>query len=380
MRIYLALCAGFSLGYLSFFFLPLLTPILVANYGVQESLVGWVVGAEVAALTLSTVLLSRNIASANWFSLSLRGVLVLILSNLAMLPADGFVPTLLLRALSGVGEGALLVCAFAAAGATAKPEKSFGLMSVVGGLLSAAGLILVPGLLENWGDRGLFVIFALAGLLVIPLLTGLNTSQSTVEQDTQGQSALPLSFAYVGALSGGVFLLALSGYGIWPFLDFQAVNLGLAEERRASLYAFTTLMNVLGSVIPVALGMRLGLKLPVIVGSLLCVVCLISIGLAQSQLLFMQGSSLLLGSVAMVLPYVMAFCAMCDESGQLVARMPAVLGMGQASGPVLAGILLPSGFATVGLVFGLLCLLSTLLFALVLFRPSLGRLTGEPAR
>ncbi len=365
MKFYLSLCVGFTFGFLSFIALPVWAPVLASHYGISEPVVGWVVSLEMAILALSSFVLSQKVDSIDKRFVCLLGVAILVVCNVFMVIVGGLLPVLVLRALCGLGEGAIVVCVSAAAASTKAPEKTYAIMNVVFGVVGAAFLGLGPVLVEVFGGVSVFGVFAALGVISLPLIRWVSVLPPKAPE-CQGTGVPIFSGLFLFALFGGVFLLTVVDLGLWTYLDFKASRLNLGLGFRSITYSMCAILTIVGSSLPLWLGLRFGFKGPILTAALLSSICAVTVGVASSGMQLALGIVFLVFSFQVAIPYIMGFCAVRDPSGRLVAKVPGVIGAGQAVGPAVAGMLIGFGFESMGMIFSLFCLVGALLFFVVL--------------
>jgi predicted MFS family arabinose efflux permease len=308
---------------------------LVDGFGVGEAGAGALGSLELGGLAASSLVLAPRVGRVSRRRLAIWGALWACAGHGFSALADSFSILALARLVAGLGEGAAIAAANSAAASARDPDRLFAKASVLGGLIAAAILVVLPYAIEPWGHLGGFGAVAGISALCVPFLLWL--------------PALPGSASAAGGLPGrnllgiatlGAILLFSAAQGaIWAFSERIGIAIGFSREEVGLALGVTTLAGLVGGVIAAVLGTRGGRALLLTVGLGANVVTTWMVVMAGSSELYLAG--LFFWSVAFyfALPYLLGTAAALDSLGRWAAAAAGASAVGMALGPGVAGLL-----------------------------------------
>lgn len=346
--------------------LPLWLGILVQHYGLDF---------ERAGLTVTLFLLGV-VAASLWFAprfdrLPPRLCAMLgfatSAAGLLLVPHVTSWPVLVaLHIFAGIGTGCGLSVAHGAMGRSPNPHRLYALGGMALGVFALLFYALVPQLMAAVGSTSMFVV--MAGLMASAALAALrfptehdSTSSFSAAQQS---SRAPIPRA-VWLLVVGVACLALNQSIIFSFLDQIGIKRGFDRDQINGLLAAIGLVNLL----PAALAGLLQKRLPpisVAVGAvLLQVILAFTISNSLTFGPFAGAASIYAAVIIFAHPFLFGLTARLDPSGRANALTPAMLMIGSALAPAVAGVVAERfGFAGLGLavagfgIVGIACFLA----------------------
>lgn len=259
----------------------------------------------------------------------------------------GFVALLVLRAITALGGGTLMVLCMTSAATSGNRDRVYGLW-VVGQLIAGAvGLFILPHLFEAFGLRALYVVLALLALVASPLTRGFDPAlgggaakQVRARAADRGGAVLLATLVIGGVLA---FYVAIGG--VWTFASKAAVSAGLGAGKTGELLAIASVMGILGAACASLIGNRIARSAMLLTGYVILVAALLGLSGHPGVMGFAAAIFGFKFAWTFVLPFILAAAAKTDGSGRLIATLNFVIGAGLAIGPLIAGVLLDAGAA-----------------------------------
>lgn len=362
----------------------LLAKTAVATFAIAPFLIG----GYIDHLQLSVVQASRTL-SVEIFALALsnacaffwihkaacrtwaRRLLVLLISlNIGCIFVPSHELLVLLRGIVGLVEGALLALGFGLLGTTARPNRNFGMYFAISLSVGAINIRILPYFLESAGVTGLFVNLSLYGVIAL-----LGTSWVRRSSIGESKSVAPLnvkSTAGIGMAMVPLLFLMLANYvyfvgqgGVWSFFERLGVQQGIDLVGIANALALSLFAGVAGGATAGWLDLKLGRVTPLLVAIGLAIASILLLFAEPTIAIFTIAACLFNYGNNMGHPYVLGFAAKIDKSSRLTVLSGALHTAGQATGPIVAGLIVVSGDFTNVLWLGLSAFVATI----VLFVP-----------
>jgi MFS family permease len=253
------------------------------------------------------------------------------------------------RALTGLGEGAILSAAAAAVCATPNPHRVFSIIGFAVAVVAIVSLMITPVLTAQVGSPGVFWLIALAPLLLFVLLSRVpvvgESTAAPAASTPRGVliGAMPLLFAY--------FLLWIGISGQWVYAERIGNDQGLTQTQIGFWLSVGQLAGLAGPIAAAWVGPRVGLRASVVAGCL---------GMALSIVFFVFGGRpWTYGIGGALASFWLTFLAPCfrsrmaafDPSGRTVALSTAVYTVGFAAAPLVVSTISTEGggYAATGL-------------------------------
>ena len=244
------------------------------------------------------------------------------------------------RFLHGIVAGTLVGVSYAVMARTSVPDRSFGVLLFVQFGLGGLGVLLLPGLVPQYGTSILFgVLIALSAIamLLLPLLAPYPPPARDAPRSAEPRmrALLPLLLTM-----GAIFLFQAGNMALFPYVIGLGESAGLERGFITPALAASSWIGLAGSALVVWLGTRLGRQWP-----LLAAIALTAIGngallwsrIPEIYLLANLGVGL---TWAFVMPYLLGMCAAFDPGGRLAALGGLASKLGLATGPLVAALLI----------------------------------------
>ena len=248
---------------------------------------------------------------------------------------------IIVRALHGVVGGILVGIGFAVIARTGSADKSFGMLMLVQFGLGGLGLVILPGLVSQYGTQVLFlslIAFSVITLLMLPFIADYpetsvpKTNNASTDQSTKWlMPALVLMaiFCFQGALMG--LFAYIFGFG---------VSLGLERDLVAWVLGGASWMGMAGAFLMMILPASLGRKIPLFVAMLAALIAIWALHFGEQKSVFIAASFAICICWSFVTPYLFGMCSQFDSDGAIAILGGFASKLGLASGPLLAAFIL----------------------------------------
>lgn len=358
----------------------LTAPAVAAQYAGQLGLgagqIGFLFSSELAAMSLATIPGYYWQKRWNWRMVGLCAALLFIAANIASAFVSSFEPLLVLRFMSALGGGTLMVIGLASVVLSNQRDRVYGLWVCGQLVLGAIGLWILPGLFAKFGLAALYI--ALAGLMTLSLPLVRYYPANMEKSVGKGDAKTPAGSrrrAVIGILGLLGFYIGLSG--VWTFIGSIASDAGIGVESTGQLLSTATILGIVGSLAATGIGGRIPRSLSLLAGYAV---------MAGSILLLLGGPQVARFAAAafafkfiwtFVLPFILGTISDQDSDGRLMSTANLVVGGGLAIGPAIAGQLLENGGGIPALLF--FSVIATLLSFIAIMASHLGHSRANPA-
>ncbi len=329
---------------------PAVAAQLGGQLGLSASQIGTYFFVELGAFSCATLPSLLWLGRVDARRVAAIATAVFCLGNLAtavLMP--GFVALLVLRALTALGGGTLMVLCMTSAATSGNRDRVYGLW-VVGQLVAGAlGLVVLPHLFEAFGLRALYVTLAVLALIASPLTRGFDpalggASGKQAQQAASGNHGGRSSTWFLATLViGGVLTFYVAIGGVWTFASKAASLAGLDAGHTGELLAIASVMGIVGAACASFIGNRIARAAMLLTGYAILVAALLGLSAHPGSTGYAAAIFAFKFAWTFVLPFILAAAAKTDTSGRLIATLNFVIGAGLAVGPLIAGVLLDAG-------------------------------------
>lgn len=344
-------------------FIDVLAAILLAKAAIATfSIAPFLLGSYIDYVGLSPGQASRvlsveifSIAGANIFAaifwinrvrfrpLAIALLLLLMGANLACTQSTGFWSLLGLRSFIGFIEGSLLAIGFSLLASSARPDRNFGLMFAVSLGIGALNVRVLPLFLESAGSTGLFLnlaLYCVAALLFSGRLPALRITGSERFPKSEAHApsiVLPMSVLAALLLANYVYFIGQGG--LWSFMERWGLQQALTLGAVATTLSWSLIAGVAGGLFAAWLDSRLGRALPLLSAILLAMAAIFLLHGADTFYLFATAACIFTFVNNFGHPYILGLAAAIDPSSRLTVLSGALHTAGQATGPLIIGLL-----------------------------------------
>jgi MFS family permease len=300
---------------------------------------GWLLSTEQLGGVCGAIIGYWLAARIRWSLVIGAACVAAVVLNLASGYVDDFRQILATRFLCGLSTVIAYTVAVYVLSHAAKPDRAFGLLLVAQGLLSSAYIMLVPLLNQRFGyaatvgSHAWWLVAVLISIVRLP--AGGGGAKLSEARGIASPDARPI--VGLAALVGG-FLLQLSAYAVWGFLEQVGRGNGLADATIGYAIGLGSLAGTPAAFIPVILGARFG-RLWLIAGATACFVASYA-GLSEplNFMSLMLWVCVLNVGWVVGLPYYMSLTVIHDSGGRFTRLMPFAQILAAAVGPACSAV------------------------------------------
>jgi predicted MFS family arabinose efflux permease len=257
--------------------------------------------------------------------------------------SQNYLPLLSSRFVAGIGEGGIVALASAAIAGISTPDRVFATI-IVTNMTLATLFFRFQGSMVALGGKAL--IFAT--LLALTILSGAVLPR-VLSFAARTNGAVPKSGDYerpalrlarlgsppVVALFAFLFF-SMSIGTVWPLMGRIGLSLRVGPALIASALGRSTIVGLLAGLIATWLGLRVGRRIPLWVGSIGLIATLGSLTYSPRPTLFPALVASFVFWWILTLPYYLGQLASLDRIGRLAAFSIVVQSAGQTIGPAIA--------------------------------------------
>jgi len=357
------LMLGHVAGMIDLVALPLWVGTLVQHVGLDF---------EHAGMTVTLFLLGVVIASLVCFDrlpqrpLAVGGYLLSAAAFYAIAQStDG--PALLgLHALAGVGAGCGLSMVHGAMGRSANPHRMFALAGTALGVIGSSFFVIVPQVMARVGAHSLFLV--IAGMMACASLVSLAFPAVKRVAPVVTAAAMPTGRIPRPAwlMVAGIVCLTLNQAIIFSFFERIGASRGFAASQVNGVFAAIGLVNLFPAVLAAMLQHRLPAIGVAMSAAAIQAVLALTISGSEAFLPFALAASLYAAVIIFAHTFLFGLIARLDPTGRTTALTPAMLMVGSAIGPALAGLIAQRlGFAGLGYTVAIVAVASIACFKLL---------------
>jgi len=338
-RLFLAFLSTAGLFYVNI--LPALVNGLITALGFTNQQAGTVASANLYGAALGALLIVFLIRRLNWQFMSVLFLLGLISIDTASIYVTNATTMIGLRFLDGFVGGMLVGTGFSVIARTVQPDRTFGVLLFVQFGLGGLGVMMLPGLVDIFGTKALFlalIAFSTVTLLMLPFLPAY-----TVDEVALAERKLAMGKLKVVPLTLTLFAIFL----------FQAANnalyayiIGLGEFFGQHGAIVTTTLGVaawlglVGAGLVVLISDRFGYLKVLTAGMLVTIVGTWAFLQSDVAWIWITANCLIGITWAYTISYLLGLTSRFDATGQMAAMGGFASKMGLASGPAIAAYLL----------------------------------------
>ncbi|NQY88401.1 MAG: MFS transporter [Colwellia sp.] len=327
------------------FVAPVLIGAMVSVLDFSEAQAGYVISAELAGMSLGTIIALYYCSRSNWRITILVALSLMIIGNLTSFYVQNFSYLIVCRFFVGIAAGVSMSFCIAIIGLTRNPDRIFAFWVTGQLLFGSVGLYILPNLFAVLGFNFVYLIVAILIFVLLFLLRFLpqhgkasEVSKNEFFNDNLAQPKFVSLFAYFGLVA--IFVFYVGQYGIWTYLERMAVDAQIIGETIGKMLALATVTGVFGALSAAFLSAKYGRVLPILSGGTLSMIAMLILLSPINQSDFLVAICLFSFTFNFILPYLMACVANVDTSGKLIMITNISTGAGLAGGPALAGLLL----------------------------------------
>jgi predicted MFS family arabinose efflux permease len=331
---------------------PFMISGLMTGLSLSERDAGLVASVELLALAATAIAIVPVLQWVTYRRVCLIAVLLAGFAQCASIFSTSLAEVTLMRALAGIGAGALYAVSLSVVAARCvNPDKVYGTFQIVWALGSIAIFTIGGELTAAFAQRGIFALMAGLTLGLAPLLLFLpdHRAGSGDDEATAAARQAPAS-PVLGIMTLLAIGLCLVGGGAaYSFVGQLGERAGLDTSAVGYVLTIATLCGLAGAAAATALNLRWGRMVPisgVFVGYILVVMVLC---LAHNPIAYVAAVIAYIVIYYFSMPYLFGLAAALDRSGRWAAAAGSAFLLGCAACPLFAGSLIEAtgyvGFA-----------------------------------
>lgn len=248
------------------------------------------------------------------------------------------------RFVHGLAGGLLVGVSYSVMARLKNPDRAFGVLLVVAYGLGGLGNMWLPKLVPIYGAGILFLslaAFSTVALVMFAFIPAYERREVAAPSASNASPAAskPAVVLVIAALAS-MFLFQAGNMGLGAYIFGLARHSGLSSDFASDAVGYATWIGVLGAVLVVVMGTRIGRFWPLVIAFVITLVGNWAFHHSESGSVYAIANSVTSVTWAFVVPYIFGMCAQLDRNGQLTVLGGFCSKMGLASGPFIAGHLL----------------------------------------
>lgn len=352
--------------------LPIIVGAMADNLSISAKQLGFLAAADMLGAALGTLIIAPKVHRVNWRIVAVVSILIMVIGNMLSTVFEAFFALLLIRLFTGTGQGVAMGTGCAAMAHTRDPDKLIAIYIVIALLFGAAGLYILPFILDGGNLNAVFIslaiIAALSLICVFWIPVNAHGGQSIHESNAvgcQGDTVRPM-FKGLAVLAVLIYFMAQGT--IWAYVERMGVAAAISLQDIGAALGVCSLFGAAGGATAIMLGSHYGRLLPLLISAVLSIIGL-SILLGDFQFMaYTLAVSLFNFGWNFTYPYQLAAIGFVDSSARLVALSVAMQTLGLAVGPAFVGFFISNNdYAIANWLSGAWILISTLLILPVVF-------------
>lgn len=291
----------------------------------------------------------------DWKKVALIGLILIISGNLLSIFQNDFTSLLIIRFMTGIGEGLAIALALVVINDSKETERNFAMYLILTLVTGAVSVELIPLLSYLSSDMVIFGLQILTALMAVPLVIFFLPFNKIIEKSTGEFKRL--SNKSIFGLTG--ILIMFVGYGgLWAFSERIGKDEGFSEAYIADALFISLLAAIIGLLIPILVENRYGRKIPIFISSVGLIAFGIIILSHPSPIMFVAALAIGSFGINMILPYATGILAESDQTGKALVMVMPMYSIGFALGPFTLSLFYHYGD------YRLVAIVTALIFAL----------------
>ena len=334
--------------------LPLIVAGIVDQFQWSDLEVGWLASADMTGSAIASLSVMGLVPRLNWRRAAYSAIVLVAGGNIASIFAENLIGLLVLRILTGAGNGVILSIVFTGLCHSRDPDRYFGAYTLGQLALQALLLSAFPAVFAGHGMPAIFLILACASLgsgflvrlfpvnLAAALELGGNAAHVRNPDHQVALSRIAIrGWTAVALAAQAIYFLAPAA--IWGYFERIGQGFELSIAQIGKGLGISAFAGMAGSLAVIVLGSRFR--------RLACMAFGTAVSIAAA-LMLLDGSGFLKYALAACLfnfawnytfPYQMGVLAAFDRDGSVAVVSLVVQLSGLALGPALASLLLLDG-------------------------------------
>jgi len=339
---FVAITAAYCIAYLTWWLQPYLVRDILENFHLNASSAGLALSVELLATALTSVAISHIGRTHSYRRIALSAGGLTTAGAILSVIANRYGELILARALTGVGEGGLLMVSVGMIAHARQPDRTYATVLFIANLFGVSLGFLLSLLGKNrMGPSFVFSLQLLTVAALLPLLLFLPRLRApanpTGTRAGLGQYSISRQ---VTQLVSAVAVIAATTNSAWSFYFALGERAGLNFLAISRSIDYTLLASSLGAVLAMILGTRLGRFIPLALALCAQTAALATMVTCSNAVSFDVAACVYSSCGLLALPYFFGCGAALDPSGRTATLVCATYLLAAATSPYLGGLLI----------------------------------------
>lgn len=324
-------------------FLPGVVNALAGDIGFSEAQAGQIVALNIYGALAGSIAAIFFVRKIQW-----KPALMVLLVILATLDASSaligdYSAMLVWRFISGFIGGLCMGISFSILARLASPDRAFGALLFTQFAICFVVLAILPSLESTISSYAVFYVMAFLSIIGVALVFKL-PSQQVKSPSILKQFNHSVGITNIVLLMFSLMLYLCAANAIWTYVGLIGLNAGMQEQAVNNYIAITSLLGLIGALLPVIVGKHLGRLFCIISGVTLSIIAALLLSMAHLTInYYVLAMCLIFFAWPAVNSYLLAITADIDSTGRLSSIAALVSLFGAASGPMMASGILGQG-------------------------------------
>ncbi|WP_019531078.1 MFS transporter [Dasania marina] len=355
--------------------MPVLVSGLVEGLGFSQKTAGIIGSANIYGAALGAFISIFIVKRIKWKFVCLILLLLLISIDIISMFVSNAESLIAVRFVHGSVGGLIVGIGLSITARTKNASKAFGYLLLVQFGCGGLGVMLIPGLIPDYGHQIVFfvlIVFSSIALLTLPFLPAFPVRKATVELQL-GIKKIKLYRSPVLLVLLAIFLFQASNMGPYAYIVGLGKNYNIDIAFISSSLGIAAWMGILGSLLVVFLAStKCGRTIPIVIAVFVTLVGTGCLLYSEYKWVYFVANCVVGITWAFSIAYLLGMVAEFDKAGQMAALAGLASKLGLASGPMIAALVLGDDdykiLITLAVVALFVCLLLAIYPALLLDR------------
>ncbi len=344
--------------------LPVWIGALVAYYGFNPQQAGGLVTLFLSGAVAASIVCASLFHRANGRVLATAGFAAASALFFALTRTSAFGPMALLHVLAGVAVGCAASATHGTIGRSMHPHRLFALSGFALGLFALLFLGIVPVLVQRLGGEAMFAaLSAVMGAAALLSLMAFPRPDLPPPSVAAGRAAM---HPEVWFLVIGVTMIALNQAMVFSFVERIGIDRGFGAPFVQGVLIALGVVNLVPALLAAVLETRMHGRTALLAGPVVQAIIFIALTQSHGAAPYAISAAVCVFPVLFTHTFAFGMLARLDPSGRTTAATAAMVMIGAACGPVIAGTLVQGfGYASLGISAVVLATAALLCFARV---------------
>lgn len=320
---------------------PIIATKLAEQFALTPVQVGAVFSVEMGCFSLATLPAYLWLRRMNLRVMTVVCITVVLLGNALTALTDSYWMLLVLRGLTALGAGSIIVVILSLSSRTKNPSRAYGIFVASQLAMGALILAVFPSIFSGPAVSAIYWTLAGLALLTLPgawLINGhelkTNANNASAAEPVMEHNAVQVGPLLAGMAALLTFYIGLSG--VWTYMADVAVAGGVSLSQASSMLSVATVVGVVSALIGTVIGENRYYKHCVLLGYGLMITSIILLLGSIPAVVFTIAAILFKFAWSWLLPFLMsAVSKVGGPQGMNSANL--MIGSGLAIGPLVAG-------------------------------------------